>query len=340
MRQNLDVHHRRARPTLRVLTEDLFADWDSPHPHRNLAQGRLDALHPLSELGHPIITKARESFGADPSLDNSVGPIASSTEIRLFEIKAGQWRGGVWIDDESGVCWLVVAGLAKGNHQDRDDFYQQVKRRNDEGTMRKWLPQKEDVRLLKRETAARLLTEWELEVQQSVLDGLRMIGHGGKVSFHARHPIAARGNLAEVGLEVAPERDDEISVDAIIVEVSPVQKDVERNIIWQLTSRVLISLDPPEQGWDAYGTTYSNMGEPGHWSARVTELESLVADGTLAESRPGQSSHYAHEEHLAGSTIEGRAVRALCGVFFVPIQDHKSRPCCPECQTRYAELPS
>lgn len=316
-----------------------MADWDSPHPQRNLAQGRLDALHPLSELGHPIITKARESFGNNPSSDNYVGAIASSTEIQLLEIKSGQWRGGVWIDDEGGVCWLVVAGLAKGGHQDHDDFYQQVKRCNDDGAAKKWLPTEDDIRLLKRETAARLLTEWELEVQRSVLEALSAVGDGGETRFRVRHPIAARGSLADVCIEVVSEHDDDIPVDAIIVEVIPALNSVDRNIIWRLTSRVLISLDPPEQGWDAFGTTYSNIGEPSHWSKRATELEAHAADGTLAESKPGESSHYAHEAHLAGSTIEGRAVRALCGVFFVPTQDHESRPCCPECQTRYDELP-
>lgn len=323
-----------------MLREDLSADWDSPYPQRSLAQGRINELHPLSELGHPIIAKARESFGTDPASDNFVGPIASSTEMRLLEIKASQWRGGIWVDDETGVCWLVVAGLAKGGHQDRDDFYQRVARRNQDGSSPEWLPTKEDIRLLNQETAARLLTEWELEVQRSVFEALRSVGNGGEAKFRVRHPVTARGDLADVCVEVSSERDAEIPVDTILVEVDPAQKDAERNLLWQLTSRVLISLDPPEQGWDAFGMTYSNIGEPSRWSERARELEALVTDGTLAESKPGESSHYAHQEHLAGSTIEGRAVRALCGVFFVPIQDHKSRPCCPECQTRYDELPS
>jgi hypothetical protein len=129
------MHSRRARPTLRVLKEDLTSDWASPHPQRHLARGwkSYKDLHPLSELPHPIVTKAAESFGADPADDNYVGPISSSTHIRLLEIKNSQWRGGVWEDTTSGVCWLLVAGLAKGGHEDRDDFYQRIKRGNDVG---------------------------------------------------------------------------------------------------------------------------------------------------------------------------------------------------------------
>jgi hypothetical protein len=67
-----------------------------------LADGRYDALHPLSELPHPIITKATQSFGANAD-DNFVGPITSSTNLPLMEIKTGQWRGGVWEDPTTGV---------------------------------------------------------------------------------------------------------------------------------------------------------------------------------------------------------------------------------------------
>src|SRR6185437_7451713 len=105
---------RRARPTLRLIQEDLTAGWESPQPRRLLVEGIPDALHPLSELPHPIVTKAMESFGPEAANDNHVGPIAASTQLRLMEVKTGQWRGGVWKDPGTGVHWLVVAGLARG----------------------------------------------------------------------------------------------------------------------------------------------------------------------------------------------------------------------------------
>lgn len=111
------VHHRRARPTLRVLREDLTSGWESANPRRALADHRLTDLHPLSELPHPIIAKAANSFGADDAQDNYVGPVMSSTRLRLLEIKQSQWRGGVWEDPEMQVCWLVISGLAKGGHE-------------------------------------------------------------------------------------------------------------------------------------------------------------------------------------------------------------------------------
>lgn len=65
----------------------------------------------------------------------------------------------------------------------------------------------------------------------------------------------------------------------------------------------------------------------------------LVAGHELAEFEPGRYSHYAHRTHLAGSTIEGKAVRAICGVFFVPTQDHEALPICANCQEQYEALP-
>jgi hypothetical protein len=107
-----------------------------------------------------------------------------------------------------------------------------------------------------------------------------------------------------------------------------------------LIIRVLISLSPPEQDWDRYRDHYSNISEPGYWTSRVAALDQLVDDGQLEESVRGQLSHYAHRNHLAGKTIQGRAARALCGVVFVPTQDHASRDVCPRCQQRLEELPS
>jgi hypothetical protein len=75
------MHSRRARPTLRLIEEDLTVGWESPKPLRLFADGNPDALHPLSELPHPIIAKAMESLGPDAATDNYVGLIAASTHV-------------------------------------------------------------------------------------------------------------------------------------------------------------------------------------------------------------------------------------------------------------------
>jgi hypothetical protein len=333
------VHNRRARPTLRTLVDDLTSGWTSPQPQRHLRDKRYDELHPLSELPHPIVAKAAASFGPDLAGDSFVGQIVSVTQLRLLEIKSAQWRGAIWEDSESGVCWLVAAGLAKGEHKDHDDFYQEAKRENDSGDIARWLPTDEDQRLLRRETAARLITEWELAVQRQVLEALRLVHDGGRQRLEVVHPRYAGQKLAVVELTVTAVREDGYAADEILLQISAVHGSIGSNLEWQLTTRVLTTLSPPVQGWDRYKDTYSNIAEPGAWTERIAELGALVEADELAVSQPGTSSHYVHARHLAGSTIEGRAVRAMCGVYFVPMQDHESIPKCETCATRFAELP-
>lgn len=321
------------------MKEDLTSDWGSPLPQRWIAADEHSELHPLSELPHPIIAKATEAFGQVAADDNFVGPIASATKVRLLEVKQSQWRGGVWKDDETGVCWLVVAGLAKGGHQDRDDFYQRVQRENDSGDITAWLPTDDDIRLLKQETAARLMTEWELGVQRLVADALHTIHGGGTAQLAIEHPIPGEGGFAQVEISVTTVREDHYEADEVVVEIVPAARFAGSNLMWQLIGRVLNSIDPPEQRWDRYKDTFSNIGEAGAWAERATALDEHVRSGTLAQSVPGSVSHFSHRKHLAGSTIEGTAVRALCGTFFVPTQDHESLPECPTCQERFAELP-
>lgn len=268
-----------------------------------------------------------------------MGPIASATNLRLLEIKQSQWRGGVWQDPDSGVCWLVVAGLAKGGHEDRDDFYQRIQRENAADGPRRWLPTEEDIRLLKQESAARLRTEWELQVQRAVLDALRAVQAGGSHRIDIDHPVPQHGRLARIEFTVTAVREDDYEADEVVVEISPERRYAGSSLLWQLTVRVLISIEPPEQRWDRYADTYSNIGEPGAWTKRIDDLSALVKRGDLAVSEPGSTCHYTHRDHLAGKTINGEAVRALCGVYFVPTQDHQSMPRCPVCEERVAELP-
>ncbi len=158
----------------------------------------------------------------DEANDNYVGPVACCTKLRLLEIKIAQWRGGVWKDPATGVNWLVVAGLAKGGHQDHDAFYERVKRESDSSDPERWLPTADDDRLLKRETAARLITEWELGVQEPVLGAIREVQSGGSTRIVIQHPVPDDGAIAQVTLVVTAVREDGSEADEIAAEIVPV----------------------------------------------------------------------------------------------------------------------
>lgn len=331
------MHLRKARPTLRLLREDLSSGWESPHPRRSLQAGELTALHPLSELPHPILAKAVSSFSDNPEFDNYVGPIACSTELPLLEIKAGQWRGGVWVDHEPDVCWILVAGLAKGGHEDYDDFYESIAR--DSSDPSRWMPTDTDVSLLKRERTALLLTEWELNIQRQAAGALREVSSGGEVRFELQHPAHQFGLMAIVTISVVAVREEGYQADEIVADIVPVPRDAGSDLFWQATLRVLTTLNPPQQGWDRYKSSFSNIAEPGHWSERVLGLEDLMERDELEESTPGQVAHYSHRQHIATSVVGGTAIRALCGVFFVNTRVPDDLPPCPDCGERWLRLP-
>lgn len=245
----------------------------------------------------------------------------------------------MWTDPESGVNWLVVAGLAKGNHEDRDDFYQAIERADAAAASSAWLPTESDARLLRQETAARIVTMWELAIQRQFLHALRECLDRGSAQIAINHPVPTRGRLADVTVEICPVREAGYASDDAILTFDTQPNSRGSNLEWQMITRALITLDPPEQQWDRTGATFSSIAEPGHWRERVQELEEIVADGRLAESTPGRHAHFTHRRHVAGSTLEGSGVRSLCGVFFVPYQDHEALAECPRCREVYDTLP-
>lgn len=335
---------RRARPTLRLLREDLGADLGDAQLGRALEEGRTSDLLPLSSIPHPIIQKAASAFAEDPLRDHHDGRVRCVESMPLLEIRAGQWRGGVWVADD-GVCWLVACGLAKGDHEDRDDFYEALSRREARSATGALMPTEADLVLWKKEVVSEALAHWELEVQAEVATSLDSISAGGSVQLTFCHPLAAQlpesaRVIATVTIEVNQVRDDDYLYDDVVVTVDEAARWAGSSLAWQLIIRVLISISPPEQDWDTFKKTYSNMLEPDELTSRQKQLKELGERGELAESRPGQHAHHAHRRSLADRVINGHAARALCGVFFVPRQDHERLPTCPTCDERLREVDS
>jgi len=333
------VLSRRARPTIRVLREDLADGWNDRYPLRAISNGAFSELHPLPELPHPIILKAAESLGKDEENDNYAGFIASSTKLKLMEVKANQWRGAVWHDTDDDSHWLVAAGLAKGDHQDHDDFYERVKRVDKSESITSWLPTDADRRLLKREEVAESLLEWELGIQAALLEALRAALAGSISKGSIWHPTSG-AKIVDFKLEIVHFTQPDYHVDEVEFDFNPEKTFAGSDILWQATTRALTTLNPPWQDWDRDRDTYMNILEPGLMTRRAAELETLVSMRELAESKPGEISHYTHRKHIADSVIDGKAMRALCGVFFVPLQDPEQFPVCPNCDDVIDRYPS
>ncbi|WP_390882642.1 DUF3039 domain-containing protein [Actinomyces massiliensis] len=86
---------------------------------------------------------------------------------------------------------------------------------------------------------------------------------------------------------------------------------------------------PPEAG----------VGGAGPQLSSPTHTISNPGNHHTWKSVPGEVAHRAHRLHIGDAAVQGTAVRALCGVFFVPRTDPTDLPYCEECSRRYAQLP-
>jgi hypothetical protein len=83
----------------------------------------------------------------------------------------------------------------------------------------------------------------------------------------------------------------------------------------------------------------SAIADVGHAARQAEALAEMSGRGEPCRSVPGSVSHWAHHRDLAESSVEGHAVRAMCGVFFVPFQDHQGLPVCAECAEIHELMP-
>lgn len=335
---------RTARPTLRVIREDLRDGWDNPYPRQAIENGAPEEILPLTSLGHPILVKATESFGENPTEDSPVGTIAAASSQVLYEVKVNQWRAGVWIDEHE-VCWVIAAGLAKGGHKDHDDFYERIQRIESRNSLPDLLPTPTDEELWTIERSHALLDAWHMETQRIATDALVGVASGGRLRFTVPAPAVAaeRGRpetLAEVDLIVERFREPDYTAEEVVLTI-------HEQIGWKgspLASALALSLlamvHPPETDWDIGGGSYSNMLEVGTLERRIAELREMSRTGRRATSEPCLESHYVHQKNLAARTLNGKVTRAICGAYFVPRHDHEQLPVCQQCAAAYAEARS
>ena len=143
-------------------------------------------------------------------------------------------------------------------------------------------------------------------------------------------------SIADLSIEVEPHPDSNGDDIYVTLVPSPYSEDV-----WQAALRVLITINPPTQDWDNDGRgNFFMLAEAGALEHRAQELQELAERQELASPEPGKHAHWTHKEHLAEKSVNGKAVRALCGIFFVPLQDHEKLEECPQCTARYRDIPS
>jgi hypothetical protein len=319
------------------LREDLDIDWDSVDHQRMTAQ-LAQATVPLHELEHRIIRKAAEDFPVGVDADVKRESISGLTDPMWWKAKIGaRWRGAVYVDD-GGQAWLCAAGYRREG--EGSDFYKRFMATIAANGPAQYLPAQEDFDLLDAELKEMRFAAWESEVQSLAVTWAIECRESGLASYTLNGPSG--GPLAEVNLAF-----DEATVDGegegladLYVEFACLDWSAVELLEWA-ESVVLTCIDDREQDWQV-----SHIKDGRAYSLTLTSSEVDRLFDRMAEPHvpgvcvPGHTAHYAHTARLVQSTIEGEAVKALCGKWFVPRQDHESLEPCAKCEVIIRSLPA
>ncbi len=362
-----------ARPTLRLLADELDEDWEE-RAHRAAAKtpdGKI-ALPRLHQLKHPVIRHAAEVFTGAPERTGDIKreSISGLTSPAWWKLKTTQYRGAV-LFDKDGQAWLCATGLRRKG--DPDDFYSdfmvQVRHRGPAY----YEPTREDRKRLRFEQTEALLGDWESALHRLACQALRDAVEGPPASFTVPglRPAAAATTtdgadtssaadgadddqqdgggtgaaegdkpLGRAEIEVVLVPDDDDPDQAVAEIVATVTGDRSRGThLDRAEIVVLAAINPDEQAWDpSYLRDGSRL-----YACLLTagDLKALKAAAGAREpglTVAGSEAHYAHRGRLTESAVEGLAVRAMCGTWFVPRQDAEPLDRCGPCDALYREL--
>ncbi|WP_196073090.1 DUF3039 domain-containing protein [Nakamurella alba] len=323
----------RARPTIRCLEEYLTDGWeDVSHLRltRSVNVGSA-ALPNLPDLAHPLIRHAAAVFRNGHSDDEggvARESITGLTDPPFWKVKTGRWRGAVWQDPESGDFWLVAGGLRREN--EAEDFYKAFMRAISAGGSAPFLPSADDRARAKYETVAASLLEWELELQRAVIEAVEAaLTSPQKISI-----ADVVGDRAVATVTLSVETVDMGEAEGLLSELTLEVATLDfasAELIARAEIVIMTALCPYEQDWTA-----GHTGSEHVYSLLETQDALLARMSTAAIGRPGEViagtiSHYADAAAIGDGSVQGTAVRALCGVHFVPRQDHAPMEVCGSC---------
>lgn len=323
------------RPTLRCIREDLTSDWGDVHHYRAISD--LRACPPLDQLDHPVVGHAVATFG-DADAEASRESISGLSDPMWWKLKTGRWRGAVYVDQD-GQAWVCAAGLRRGGED--TDFYRRFMREVERAGPERFLPTEEDRKRLRRELAEASLSQWEQSLHDSACAALLEASTSGPTRLSVPGLRNGEGAIGEMTVEVARIQADD--PDESIGEVTVVATTLDwgqSDLLRRAELVTLAAISPDEQAWSAGHTdaqrVYSVMGV-------LSEIEQLIANASSEERTPGETaavsrSHYAHRGRLTEQYVDGKAARALCGVYFVPRHDPESMETCNDCESVYRSL--
>lgn len=357
---------RSRRVTLRCATEDFDKDWLTPSDYvavqqlRELAQQyvkgdaldstlarHLTRMPALARLGHPLIHAFDDQFSGHDDSDHLRQTISSVKDHTWYkQTYSSRWRGAaVIISDERGTetAWLGAAGYHRAGSP--EDFYAKFASNCAAGS-HQFLPQEEDRVLRMIEDKISRMGAWKLQLHLTALALLHTALQNEETPYAIEILGPDKAALLRLEMTVVTSDLQDSNVRELIVEIHPEGWD-RINLRDSATRVVCSAIEPQLEAW-----TDAPLEGPAtsHWTVlterAISQASAAAESGELhADVRPGDVrlgtiAHYAPRDNLTRSTVDGEAVRAMCGYWFVPAADHEHLPQCSICHERYEKLPT
>ncbi|MDO5669944.1 MAG: DUF3039 domain-containing protein [Corynebacterium sp.] len=249
----------------------------------------------------------------------------------VYEVRSHQgaaWRGAVIVDAE-GDWWLVHADTHDRFHASTADVLS--------SSSSSAFPSRIDQQLRDRDRAARLTSAEDIELLQSFCRAMERAvnapGSDSLVPLPKNMPakVLVRIDFSEVSNSV-----DTMHESTAEVTVSMTIDADNDNLRSRFLGLYVPFLQPnAELREQVYGPDYRRiLLNLLVTHAQLAQFLTIATDGHVARRQPAAPAvlHWAGINELTAGYVLGKAVKALCGVWFVPTRDGDSAPDLPICE--------
>lgn len=310
-------------------------------------------LHQLSQLDLPLLNVALLNDsrtllhdGKFPDAHKTSSRAARSTIYELRERSGAAWRGAGLLSDNSETLWVILA-------MPHDEFHKQgaakIEKMRKDGRLG---PTSADSKILKLDHTAVDRKTNRIAIIRSMIDALKRSQlHGSPARVTMPEVEGLQTAEMFVGLSDAPSEakawDPELAhLNHGLITVELELSNISDNSRDWLLRTTLPFLQPDQTMIETiFRKTLSSLILLPH--SKLMQLPTLD-NSQLHATQPNSITtptrlHYTAKAGLTEAYIQGRAVRAVCGIWWVPVGDdhtHNDLPVCEECESErpFAEV--
>lgn len=342
--------------------EDLKSDWSQVWQQRKFTELRtalrsntrdsdiaslLTELPTVARAAHPLVSSFYAAFETDDS-GLKRESISGLVEPHWWKQKSSRWRGAATDAAVVGAdeVWLCAGGLrAKGEARDFYKIFMAGVLSRGPGA---YLPEADDRRLQKIEAKVARREAWTEQIRLSVMVCLAQCHETGKPrTVHVPSPAPASVGDALMHMTIDLDRVEDLTGELTELYLTISEQDHSGTSLSAVALDAARSvLEPVSDAW----RVLPGRGSDQVWSALLSDdvlddalecltLGELPTRRSRSELRLGVQAHYARRDGMVSATIDGDAIRGLCGTWFVPTTDPHDRPICAVCAKAFSGLP-